>query len=108
MLEAIDVLQQVASNFSAIPDGKSESLSAGLQVSITCLTLAELAKHLGDGMEPYDAYLATVRGDMPLDERSKMYYAMMPKGGTNGTTTACPCCGTLVPAEKINRDALKS
>ncbi|WP_415033382.1 hypothetical protein [Azonexus sp.] len=34
-------------------------------------------------------------------------YAAIKREEAKGSMAACPCCGTLVPAEKINRNALK-
>jgi hypothetical protein len=34
-------------------------------------------------------------------------YAAIKREETKGVLAACPCCGTLVPAEKINRDVLR-
>ncbi|MBU1363953.1 MAG: helix-turn-helix domain-containing protein [Gammaproteobacteria bacterium] len=34
-------------------------------------------------------------------------YAAIKREEAKGVITNCPCCGTLVPGEKINRDVLK-
>lgn len=34
-------------------------------------------------------------------------YAAIRREEAKGVLAACPCCGTLVPGEKINRDVLR-
>lgn len=34
-------------------------------------------------------------------------YAAIKREASKMAMSACPCCGSLVPAEKINRDVLK-
>ncbi len=52
------------------------------------------------GMTPYAA--AKEAGITPTT-----LYAAIKREEAKGVLAACPCCGTLVPAEKINRDVLK-
>jgi len=35
-------------------------------------------------------------------------YAAIKREEAKGVLAACPCCGSLVPAEKINSDVLKN
>jgi predicted transcriptional regulator len=52
------------------------------------------------GMTPYAA--AKEAGITPTT-----LYAAIKREEAKGVITACPCCGTLVPGEKVNRDVLK-
>ncbi len=52
------------------------------------------------GMTPYAA--AKEAGITPTT-----LYAAIKREEAKGVIAACPCCGTLVPGEKINRDVLK-
>ena len=53
-----------------------------------------------NGMTPYAA--AKEAGITPTT-----LYAAIKREEAKGVLAACPCCGSLVPAEKINRDLLK-
>lgn len=52
------------------------------------------------GMTPYAA--AKEAGITPTT-----LYAAIKREEARGVLESCPCCGSLVPAEKINRDVLK-
>lgn len=52
------------------------------------------------GMTPYAA--AKEAGITPTT-----LYAAIKREEAKGTVAACPCCGSLVPAEKIKQDVLK-
>jgi predicted DNA-binding protein (UPF0251 family) len=52
------------------------------------------------GLTPYAA--AKEAGITPTT-----LYAAIKREEAKGTMAACPCCGSLVPTEKINRNALK-
>lgn len=52
------------------------------------------------GLTPYAA--AKEAGITPTT-----LYAAIKREEAKGAMAACPCCGSLVPAEKINRDVLK-
>lgn len=52
------------------------------------------------GLTPYAA--AKEAGITPTT-----LYAAIKREESKGAIERCPCCGTLVPVEKINRDALK-
>ncbi len=52
------------------------------------------------GLTPYAA--AKEAGITPTT-----LYAAIKREEAKGTVAACPCCGTLVPAEKINQEVLK-
>lgn len=52
------------------------------------------------GLTPYAA--AKEAGITPTT-----LYQAIKREEAKGTMAACPCCGSMVPAEKINRDLLK-
>ncbi len=52
------------------------------------------------GLTPYAA--AKEAGITPTT-----LYAAIKREEAKGAIVACPCCGSLVPGEKINRDVLK-
>ncbi len=52
------------------------------------------------GMTPYAA--AKEAGITPTT-----LYAAIKREEAKGVLASCPCCGSLVPAEKIDRDVLK-
>lgn len=62
LMQAVDVIEEVADAFGNMPEEKRECVMASLQCRMVSLYLIELAKHLQDGMAPYDAYLATAQG----------------------------------------------
>lgn len=66
LLDAVGIIEQVADNFNQMPEDEKNAVKASLHCRMASTYLIELAKHLQDGMEPYDAYLATARGEMPI------------------------------------------
>lgn len=66
LLHAVSVIEEVADAFGTMPEDQKECLMASLQCRMVSLYLLELAKHLQDGMEPYDACLAAAQGKTPL------------------------------------------
>jgi len=71
LIDAITVIEQVADNFGSMPEDKKGSVTAALHCRMCGLYLVELAKHLQDGMDPYDAYIAAALGDMELPETAQ-------------------------------------
>jgi hypothetical protein len=51
-----------------MPEAKKECVEAVLCFQMANSYLMEFAKHLQDGMEPYDACIATARGEMNLSD----------------------------------------
>ncbi|OGA51053.1 MAG: hypothetical protein A3F74_13135 [Betaproteobacteria bacterium RIFCSPLOWO2_12_FULL_62_58] len=62
------VLSELSVALASMPDEAEKSAIAAISITIANLYLIELAKHLGAGMEPYDAMVATARGDMGIPE----------------------------------------
>jgi hypothetical protein len=66
--DAITLLGEVARNFLDMPGKSAESLHAGALCVVVQSYLVELARHLVDGMEPFDAYEATATGTLKLPD----------------------------------------
>ena len=65
-----DVLGELARDFTALPTADANGKEAGLYCAMTRLIVLELAKHIVDGMEPYDAMVATANGELEIPEKS--------------------------------------
>ncbi len=72
ILQAIDVLQWLGQRAGELPDSKDKGVQMHLQMQMASLYLLEYAKHLHDGMEAYDALLATARGEMELPDSPQL------------------------------------
>jgi len=66
LLEAASVINEVTEAFTSMPGGKEEAASAALACALVNTYIVELAKHLSEGMDTYDACLITVKGETPL------------------------------------------
>ena len=54
-----------------MPDDPVKGVEMQLHLTMAQLYLAEFAKHLQNGNEPYDALLATARGELELTQKQK-------------------------------------
>lgn len=68
LLDAASTLKEVGEVFNNMPEEREESAEASLYMNIVHSYLVELAKHLQNGMEPYDAVLKALKDDTPLTE----------------------------------------
>ena len=68
LLDAIDVLGWVGDRMGGLPEEQKAAVLARLQIQVAQSFLLELVGHMVDGVEPYDALLATVRGETPIDD----------------------------------------
>ncbi len=68
LLEAARVLNLVSKAFADCPEEKEKSLEASLFLTLANYYIVELASHIGDGDETYDAVVKTVRGELVLPE----------------------------------------
>lgn len=66
LIDAAEILGELSDNFQRMPEEQRNSLCASLQIEIVRLFLLELAKHIADGMDPYDAMIKTAIGDTPI------------------------------------------
>ena len=72
LLSCAAVLGEMSNNFTALPTDKENAVQAGLYCQMAQLYVLELAKHLTDGMEPYDAIVSTANGELELPESKLM------------------------------------
>jgi antirestriction protein ArdC len=49
-----------------LPEAREDALSASLHCTIANMIVVELAKHLAEGVEPYDALRLAAIGSLPL------------------------------------------
>lgn len=68
IMQAVDVIEEVAGMFIKMPEEQKECLIVALQFQTVSLALMELAKHLLDDKDPYDACLAVARGGALLSD----------------------------------------
>lgn len=68
LLQAVSAIEEVADAFGRIPEDQNECVSASLQCRLVSLYLIQLAKHLHDGMDIYDALLITAQGKTLLTD----------------------------------------
>jgi hypothetical protein len=66
LLEAASVINELADAFAGMPEDKEDAVSAVLACRLVNTYIVELAKHLSEGMDIYDACLITVKGETPL------------------------------------------
>lgn len=71
LMEAAGVLDELNSAFIALPESEREAILASLTLTMAQMYLVEMANHLLDGKEPYDALLATARGEMKLPKAAE-------------------------------------
>ena len=72
-----EVLGTMAKNFAAMPEDRKNAVTAGLHCVMAQSYVVELAKHLSDGMEPYDAMEATAKGTMAIPESAATVFAIL-------------------------------
>lgn len=66
------VLGEMSDNFMKMPSDKESASQAGLYCLLAKTYVLEFAKHLTDGMEPFDALEATARGDLKIPEEKTL------------------------------------
>lgn len=71
------VLGEMSSNFLALPTDKANAVQAGTYCLMAQSYVLELAKHLTDGMEPYDAFVATAKGELEIPESKSVMLALL-------------------------------
>lgn len=66
ILNAADVLAWMAEHFTKLPESERGAVVNGLACVMAQGIAVELAAHLTSGAEPYDAFVATAKGELPL------------------------------------------
>jgi hypothetical protein len=68
LMQAVGVIEEVTNVFQDMPEDQEECILAAIQCQMVGLYLMEFARHLRDGMEPYDACLAVAQGKTLLSD----------------------------------------
>lgn len=72
-----EVLSTLTEHFSKIPENKREALQAAAVCTVAHSYVVELAVHLANGMEPYDACVATVEGTLEIPPSAATVFALL-------------------------------
>ena len=70
--EAVRVLSEVSSNLRGLPECRVDASCESLQMESVCMLLTDLAKHLVDGLDPYDALIKAVIGDTEVGRKETL------------------------------------
>ena len=65
LLDAAAVINEVVGAFANMPEDKEDTALAALACTLANTYIVELAKHLSEGMDIYDACLITAKGETP-------------------------------------------
>ena len=66
LIEAAELLGEIATNFRNMPEEQQKTVSACLQIQIVQMYLLDLSHHLVQGADPYEAMLMAAKGDTPI------------------------------------------
>ena len=77
ILSASRVAGDMAERFGALPEEKVNAQQAAISLTLAQNYMVELAKHLQDGMDPYDAMIATAQGTLPIPESKSTLFNLM-------------------------------
>jgi hypothetical protein len=66
LLEAADVLDWVSVMLKQLPEVREDALAASLHCTVANMVVVELAKHLTDGVEPYEALRLAAVGSLTM------------------------------------------
>lgn len=80
----VETLRWLSDRAGDLPEDSAKGVVMALQFTVSGLYIAELQKHMVDGMEPYDALLATVRGELQLtqSQRDLLNAVLPPRSAT--------------------------
>ena len=77
LLEAAAVASSLTSAFIGMPENERENAVASLTLTLAAGYMAEMAYHLRAGKEPYDAVLATARGEMKIPKHDELKISLI-------------------------------
>lgn len=80
LLETAEVLGWMSDSFGRLVDESKEATTNGLRCVIAQLLCVELARHLADGKDVYDALVSTALGELPLTERQQFLLRLLGPG----------------------------
>lgn len=69
LLKVSDGLSWVSDRLSDLPENKTEAITAVLYCQMARLVVVELAHHLLNGIEPYEALRRTAAGELPISDQ---------------------------------------
>lgn len=75
--ECAAVLGEMSNNFNALPTDRTNAVQAGLYCLMAQTYALEIAKHLTDGMEPYDAFVAAANGELEIPESKALMLSIL-------------------------------
>jgi len=68
LLKAAEMVGELAENFYSLPEGGETPADVAAALSVARLYMLRYARHLEAGREPYEALVACVKEDLPLQE----------------------------------------
>lgn len=68
LLAAVDTITEVTNVFSSYPEDRAKAVEAQLFLTMANNYLIELAHHVSKGVEPYDAVMKTLHGELPISD----------------------------------------
>jgi len=66
LLEAAEVLDWVSVRLKELPEARPDALTASLHCTMANMVVVELARHLRDGVDPYDALRLAAVGSLTI------------------------------------------
>jgi len=80
LLAAIEIINEVGDAFNACPEDRPKAIEAALFLVLAGNYLSELAVHMHNGVELYDAALNTARGELQLtDAQQTLIKILIPR-----------------------------
>ena len=96
LMTAANTLAWVSVRLKELPEVREDALSASLHCTIASFVVVELARHLADGVEPYEALrLAAIGSLVPRPEKGETIrllerMAALPNGDETHVTNPLP------------------
>lgn len=77
LLKVSEGLSWVSARLAALPENRDEAVQASLMCAMANVVVSELAKHLSEGVEPYEALRRTAIGDLAVPESTAALMKML-------------------------------
>ncbi len=84
LVEVSRGLMWVAEQMAELPEEREQATRSMMVCSLAALIVNELAYHLEQGSEPYDAVLKTARGEYQLTDEQQMLWNILAEPGHSG------------------------
>jgi len=88
LLQAAELVGELAENFYSLPEGGETPADVAAALSVARLYMLRYARHLEAGREPYEALVACVREDLPLQQSEIRWQRIMRDNGGSGSSGA--------------------